>query len=94
MRRPVLVLTLLAALAAPLAPVPAAAAAAPAVRWAPCAEDPAVDCGTMTVPIDWNDPRAGTSELDLARRRASAPSTPGTRSATSTPCAPPSATTG
>ncbi|MEU8322469.1 alpha/beta fold hydrolase [Nonomuraea sp. NPDC048881] len=78
MRRPVLILTLLSALAAPLAPVPAAAAtagatAAPAVRWAPCAEDPAADCGTLTVPIDWNDPRAGTFELALARRRASDP---------------------
>lgn len=77
MRRPVLILTLLSALAAPLAPVPAAAATtgatAPAVRWAPCAEDAAVDCGTLTVPVDWNDPRAGTFELALARRRASDP---------------------
>ncbi|MFI6925307.1 alpha/beta fold hydrolase [Nonomuraea spiralis] len=74
MRRPVLILTLLAALAAPLAPVPAAAATpSQAVRWAPCAEDPAVDCGTLTVPIDWNNPGAGTFELALARRRASDP---------------------
>ncbi|MER6580828.1 peptidase S33 family protein, partial [Nonomuraea sp. NPDC001023] len=75
MRRPVLILTLLSALAAPLAPVPAAAAAttAPAVRWTPCAEDPAADCGTLTVPVDWNDPRAGTFELALARRGASDP---------------------
>ncbi|MGA5763037.1 alpha/beta hydrolase [Nonomuraea bangladeshensis] len=50
-----------------------ATGAAPAVRWAPCAENAAVECGTLTVPIDWNNPRGGTFELALARRRASDP---------------------
>ncbi|MCK2215017.1 alpha/beta hydrolase [Actinomadura sp. ATCC 31491] len=72
MRRPVLILTLLLALAAPLVPA-TAAAAAPAVQWAPCAENAEVECGTLTVPIDWNNPGAGTFELALARRRASDP---------------------
>ncbi|MEW9554433.1 alpha/beta fold hydrolase [Nonomuraea sp. NPDC050783] len=75
MRRPVLILAFSLALAVPPAlTAPAAAApAAPAITWTPCAEDTAVECGTLTVPIDWNNPGGGTFELALARRKASDP---------------------
>lgn len=80
MRRPVPLLTFLLAALLPLAPaLPAAAAtgygtgAAPAIVWTPCAQDPAVECGTFTVPIDWDNPGGPTIELALARRKATDP---------------------
>ncbi|MEV0201497.1 alpha/beta hydrolase [Nonomuraea sp. NPDC050691] len=51
-----------------------ASSGAAAVAWAPCAEDPAVECGTLTVPVDWSRPAGGTIELALARRKATDPS--------------------
>ncbi|WP_188197036.1 alpha/beta fold hydrolase [Nonomuraea sp. SYSU D8015] len=72
MRRPVLISTLLLSLAVPLLPV-APAAAAPAISWAPCAEDATAECGTLTVPVDWNKPDGETFELALARRKATDP---------------------
>ncbi|NRQ32007.1 alpha/beta fold hydrolase [Nonomuraea sp. NN258] len=79
MRKPVLILTALLTLAAPALPaLPAAAkapaaASTPAIAWAPCAEDPAVECGTVTVPVDWDNPGSGTFELAVARRKATDP---------------------
>ncbi|MFF4412036.1 alpha/beta fold hydrolase [Streptosporangium sp. NPDC001559] len=44
------------------------------ITWGPCEEDPAVECGTLTVPIDWSKPYGDTLDLALARRRATDPS--------------------
>ncbi|MEV4091158.1 alpha/beta fold hydrolase [Streptosporangium saharense] len=43
------------------------------IAWKPCEEDPAVECGTLSVPIDWARPYGRTVELALARRRAAEP---------------------
>ncbi|MFD0891827.1 peptidase S33 family protein, partial [Streptosporangium algeriense] len=40
------------------------------ITWEPCEEDPAVECGTLTVPVDWSRPYGDTLDLALARRRA------------------------
>ncbi|MGN9780319.1 alpha/beta hydrolase [Nonomuraea sp. ZG12] len=76
MRNPVLILTSLLTVLFPLlAPTPAAAAAgARAITWAPCAEDTTAECGTLTVPVDWKNPRGETFELAVARREATDPS--------------------
>ncbi|MEV0386444.1 alpha/beta fold hydrolase [Nonomuraea sp. NPDC050643] len=71
MRRPALVLTFLLVLVVPLLPV--APAVASGVSWAPCPEDASAECGTLTVPVDWEDPGGPTFELALARRRATDP---------------------
>lgn len=81
MRRHVTVLSLLLALAAPLAPAAPAAAAVPdapagaskPVSWSPCPEDASAECGTITVPVDWNNPGGQTFALALARRKATDP---------------------
>ncbi|MGN9846230.1 alpha/beta fold hydrolase [Nonomuraea sp. H19] len=72
MRRPVLSLAFLLALVVPLLPV-APASAADAISWAPCEEDPTAECGTLAVPVDWNNPGGETFELALARRKATDP---------------------
>ncbi|RSD13773.1 alpha/beta hydrolase [Amycolatopsis eburnea] len=51
----------------------APASAAGAVDWKPCADAPDVDCGTVTVPIDWAHPDRGTTSIALARRKATDP---------------------
>jgi pimeloyl-ACP methyl ester carboxylesterase len=43
------------------------------VGWTPCADAPGVDCGTVTVPIDWAHPDQGTTTIALARRKATGP---------------------
>ncbi|GLW05293.1 peptidase [Microtetraspora sp. NBRC 13810] len=83
MRRTVPFVTLALALIATLLPTsPAAAAPAPApapapgaraVAWEPCPQDPAVECGTLAVPIDWDRPHGPTIDLALARRKATDP---------------------
>ncbi|MEV4176988.1 alpha/beta hydrolase [Nonomuraea sp. NPDC049709] len=75
MRRTVLTISLLGTLTAPLVPLtPAAATAAvETISWAPCAEDPTAECGTLTVPIDYAKPGGETFELALARRKATGP---------------------
>ncbi|MEC3979322.1 alpha/beta hydrolase [Amycolatopsis sp. H20-H5] len=57
------------------APALAAEAAAPAstVGWKPCADAPGLDCGTVTVPIDWSKPHGATIEIALARKKATDP---------------------
>ncbi|WP_433117354.1 alpha/beta hydrolase [Micromonospora sp. CA-246542] len=59
------------------------AVARPAIGWHPCAEDvpeeeppdgPApAECGTLSLPVDWNRPRGERFELALARRVATDP---------------------
>ncbi|MEO3790894.1 alpha/beta fold hydrolase [Nonomuraea sp. B10E15] len=44
------------------------------IAWAPCKEAPTVECGTLTVPIDWSKPKGPTVDLTLARRKATDPS--------------------
>src|ERR1044072_6203260 len=51
-----------------------AAADTASISWQPCTEDPAVDCGTMTVPLDWGNPGGEQIQLALARRKATNPS--------------------
>ncbi|MEU0529791.1 alpha/beta hydrolase [Amycolatopsis tolypomycina] len=49
------------------------ASAAESVDWQPCADAPGVDCGTVTVPLDWAHPDQGTATIALARRKATNP---------------------
>ena len=43
------------------------------VRWAPCPQAPAVQCGTLRVPVDWADPGGRQITLAVARRPADNP---------------------
>ncbi|RJL36141.1 alpha/beta hydrolase [Bailinhaonella thermotolerans] len=43
---------------------------APAIAWAPCPQDPSADCGTLTVPVDRSRPGGPTTDLALARIKA------------------------
>ncbi|MGW0434720.1 hypothetical protein ACWDV4_19565 [Micromonospora sp. NPDC003197] len=43
------------------------------VDWQPCADAPGVQCGSITVPIDWTDPGKGSVDIALARRPATDP---------------------
>lgn len=65
-------LTAAAVLGSLLAATPASAATA-AIDWKPCGDAPGVDCGTVTVPIDWAHPDRGTASIALARRKATDP---------------------
>ncbi|WP_410568036.1 alpha/beta hydrolase [Amycolatopsis sp. cmx-4-61] len=49
------------------------ASAAESVDWQPCADAPGVDCGSVTVPVDWAHPDRGTTTVALARRKAADP---------------------
>jgi pimeloyl-ACP methyl ester carboxylesterase len=44
-----------------------------AIDWVPCEEDPSAECGTLSVPIDWERPGGERVELALARRPATDP---------------------
>lgn len=68
-------LTLLAALIVGGAGFAGSAAAEPAqhLAWQPCPENAEVECGTITVPIDWARPAKGTIEVAVARRQATDP---------------------
>ncbi|WP_245764937.1 alpha/beta hydrolase [Nonomuraea jiangxiensis] len=52
---------------------PAEAASTRDISWTPCPEEPAAECGTLTVPLDWDRPRGQTIELAVARRPATDP---------------------
>ncbi|MBN6056992.1 alpha/beta fold hydrolase, partial [Nonomuraea sp. RK-328] len=54
-------------------PSTSAGADTTAISWTPCAEDPTAECGTLTVPVDWDDPGRGSIDLALARRKATGP---------------------
>jgi len=43
------------------------------IDWQPCADAPGVQCGSLTVPIDWSQPGKGSVEIALARRPATDP---------------------
>jgi pimeloyl-ACP methyl ester carboxylesterase len=43
------------------------------IAWAACPEDATVQCGTMKVPADWNNPYGPTAMLTIARRPATDP---------------------
>ncbi|MEV1156708.1 alpha/beta hydrolase [Micromonospora chokoriensis] len=42
----------------------------PTIEWRPCAKDAAAECGTLSLPVDWNRPRGERFDLELARRIA------------------------
>ncbi|MGC4877730.1 alpha/beta hydrolase [Micromonospora sp. DT43] len=46
------------------------AAAQPTIDWQPCAKDATAQCGTLSLPVDWNRPRGDRFDLALARRVA------------------------
>jgi pimeloyl-ACP methyl ester carboxylesterase len=54
---------------------PTASAGTSAIRWAPCTEDSTAECGTLSLPVDWANPRGPRFDLSLARRRAADPAT-------------------
>jgi pimeloyl-ACP methyl ester carboxylesterase len=66
-----------ALVAALLAAAPATAtaprASASHLRWAPCADAPAVQCALITVPLDYDRPRAGGLDLAVTRTQATDP---------------------
>jgi pimeloyl-ACP methyl ester carboxylesterase len=45
----------------------------PSITWAPCAEDPGGECGTLRVPMDWSRPKGQHVDLAVARHAASDP---------------------
>ncbi|MCT2582483.1 alpha/beta hydrolase [Actinophytocola gossypii] len=51
----------------------ATAAATPDLDWAQCGENAAVECATITVPIDWSRPHGDTIEVAVARRAVENP---------------------
>ncbi|MGC4745489.1 alpha/beta hydrolase [Micromonospora sp. DT201] len=61
--------TALALTAAGLTPA-SPAAALPAIDWQPCPTDATAECGTLSLPVDWNRPRGERFDLALARRVA------------------------
>src|SRR5690349_12002152 len=63
------------AYAAPVdaAPAPTGRAAAP-IHWKICPKAPDVQCGTVTVPVDWSKQGGRTVRIAVARRRATDPS--------------------
>ena len=54
-------------------PAQARGSTAPQITWITCPEDAKVQCGTMLVPADWNDPYGPTVKLTIARRPATDP---------------------
>ncbi|MET8229775.1 alpha/beta hydrolase [Micromonospora sp. NPDC005298] len=46
------------------------AAAHPAIDWRPCPTDATAECGTLSLPVDWDRPRGERFDLALARRVA------------------------
>ncbi|MCE6996465.1 alpha/beta hydrolase [Saccharothrix sp. S26] len=63
---------LVTALAASLLVVAPEARAA-AISWQPCPDQPAAECGTVSVPLDWADPRGPQVDLAVSRVRATDP---------------------
>ncbi|MDG4836411.1 alpha/beta hydrolase [Micromonospora sp. WMMD967] len=54
----------------PASPAAARPQPAPTIDWRPCAKDATAECGTVSLPVDWNRPRGERFELELARRVA------------------------
>ena len=53
--------------------VPANAEGQAGIDWKPCPDVEGVDCGAVTVPVDWAHPGRGTVQIALARRKATDP---------------------
>src|SRR5688500_1100523 len=51
----------------------ASAEPAPAIAWAPCADDPEGECGTLSVPLDWAKPWGQRIDVAVARHKATDP---------------------
>lgn len=49
------------------------AIAEPGLDWRDCPDNAAVDCATVTVPVDWSNPGTGTIEVAVARRSVENP---------------------
>lgn len=45
----------------------------PTIRWTPCAQAPAQECGALAVPIDYRRPHNGTVDMAMVRIKASNP---------------------
>ncbi|MFD4638086.1 alpha/beta hydrolase [Lentzea sp. NPDC058436] len=43
------------------------------IAWAPCPDNPEGQCGTLSVPLNWNKPRGQRIDLAIARHRATDP---------------------
>ncbi|MEV4761218.1 alpha/beta hydrolase [Micromonospora chokoriensis] len=54
----------------PASPAAARPQPGPTIDWQPCAKDATAECGTLSLPVDWNRPRGERFELELARRVA------------------------
>jgi pimeloyl-ACP methyl ester carboxylesterase len=52
---------------------PARAGRDPAPGWVPCAEDPAAQCGSIEVPVDWAKPYGPEIRMAVVRRPAADP---------------------
>ncbi|MEU5779595.1 alpha/beta hydrolase [Micromonospora lupini] len=63
-------LALTAAGLTPASPAAARAQPAPTIEWRLCATDASAECGTLSLPVDWNRPRGERFDLALARRAA------------------------
>ncbi|GAA3074652.1 alpha/beta fold hydrolase [Streptosporangium carneum] len=72
MRRRIPLLGLALVIIALLLPIPTGVAAS-AITWLPCQDNPGFDCGTVSVPIDWNRRNGPRIALALARHKATDP---------------------
>lgn len=72
-RKRLLTAAAVTAVAGSLLAAAASAAGTGSVDWKPCADAPGVDCGAVTVPIDYAHPEKGTTSVALARRKATDP---------------------
>ncbi|KAL4808173.1 hypothetical protein BDV18DRAFT_158285 [Aspergillus unguis] len=50
-----------------------AATAAASLHWSPCAANPALDCATLAVPLEYADPLNGIAHVPIARFNATVP---------------------
>jgi pimeloyl-ACP methyl ester carboxylesterase len=62
------------AVAAPEQPNADMAGVVGSIAWKPCEELAEVDCGTLSLPVDWSRPRGEKFDLAVARRKATDPS--------------------
>lgn len=64
------VVTVMTLLSYGVRPAQAHEAPSPSIGWEVCPEDEKVQCGTMKVPADWDDPAGPSVTLTIARRPA------------------------
>ncbi|WP_406077548.1 alpha/beta hydrolase [Micromonospora sp. NBC_00858] len=58
---------------APASPATARPQPPPSIDWQPCPKDATAECGTLSLPVDWRQPRGERFDLALARRVATDP---------------------